>query len=123
MKKRDLRFPMWVRTRDGGVWSIVVGGKGLMVHVDGRYAELRDYNNDLTYPGNPNNDIMKVYGQVAMDTHITSEDIARLSTCITVPVFWDISEDTGLVWKREDVKEVTMKEVEEKFGCKVKIKK
>jgi hypothetical protein len=30
-------------------------------------------------------------------------------------IFWD--------WKREEVKEVTMAEVEEKFGCKVKIVK
>ena len=37
------------------------------------------------------------------------------SRCDPDNVYWD--------WKREEVKEVTMKEVEEKFGCKVKIVK
>ena len=28
---------------------------------------------------------------------------------------------TRLLWKRKEYKEVTMQEIEEKFGCKVKI--
>lgn len=69
------------------------------------YGELQRYGDDLLHQNNPGLDIVKIYKPTN-----TIEQALR-------------SNNLELLWERHEVKEVTMAEVEEKFGCKVKIVK
>lgn len=85
----------------------------------GKIAHLNDYDDDLTSSNKSLND----YDIMAVRK--SSGNFVRYSVSFIFDalfysegykdIFWD--------WKREEVKEVTMAEVEEKFGCKVKIVK
>lgn len=49
---------------------------------------------------------------------------SRMAVEFIKTMFGFVSEDDiSWIWKREDVREVTMAEVEEQFGCKIKIVK
>ena len=63
------------------------------------WTSLSNYNQDMTNSRFPHIDIMSVY-----DSYPYSADTTK-----------------KLLWERKEYKEVTMKEIEEKFGCKVKI--
>lgn len=106
--KSDLKNRMVVEYRNGYrrmvVDDVLVGNT--------RYGDLKEYNDDLSYNGGYNGtldselDIVKVYSEI--NVFGNKDDIRKLGTPI---------------WERSEVKEVTMSEVEEKFGCKVKIVK
>jgi hypothetical protein len=86
----------------------------------GKVIHLNDYNDDLTD---------------SVDRPFSDYDIMAIrktnDCCVkfTVPFIFDVlfyNEGSNRIYwdlQREDVKEVTMVEVEEKFGCKVKIVK
>jgi hypothetical protein len=109
--KSDLENSMVVECRNGEKY-IVIDDK--IISTIG-YNCLSNYNEDLTTilstyknenitvfkEGHSKYDIMKVYNKVL---------------CIDFNTL-------QLLWERSEVKEVTMAEVEEKFGCKVKIVK
>lgn len=69
------------------------------------YGELENYEDNLLHFCDPKFDIMKIYKYAN-----TIEQALK-------------SNDLKLLWERSEVKEVTIAEVEEKFGCKVKIVK
>lgn len=69
------------------------------------YGELQCYGDDLLHHTNPELDIVKIY---------------KPADTIRVALH---SNNLQLLWERSEVKAVTMAEVEEKFGCKVKIVK
>ena len=106
--KSDLKNRMVVEYRNGKrrmvVDDVLVGNT--------QYGELKEYNDDLSWNGGYNGtfasvlDIVKVYSEI--NVFEGKDDIVKLGTPI---------------WERHEVKEVTMAEVEEKFGCKVKIVK
>lgn len=100
MKKFDLKNRMVVECRNGEK-HIVIDDKILSSN---GCSYLSDYNEDLTTKLRLREyDIMKVYNKVF---------------CI------DLNKITlELLWERPEVKEVTMSEIEEKFGCKIKIVK
>lgn len=50
----------------------------------------------------------------------SENDIMKVLLIENYTVFSEIA-DCNTLWEREEVKEVTMAEIEEKFGCKVKI--
>ena len=52
-------------------------------------------------------------------------DIAKVyeKTICLLNLEKDLPFEMDILWERSEVKEVTMAEVEEKFGCKVKIVK
>lgn len=70
-----------------------------------RSGSLHSYNNDLTYKegGGSDFDIVKVFARINQ--------------------FNETELNLVVVWERLEIKEITMAEVEEKFGCKVKIVK
>lgn len=86
----------------------------------GKVVHLYDYNDDLTISDNYKDyDVMAIrktadlglkYSVPFIFNTLFNHDDAKANG-----IFWD--------WKREEIKEVTMSEVEEKFGCKVKIVK
>lgn len=108
MKLNDLKTGMIVTTRAGNSYIVmrdfidygdVLAGLSCNNIISDTWISLSAYNKDMTHPALPNIDIMSVYA-----SSVYSADTP-----------------TKLLWERKEYKEVTMKEVEEKFGCKIKI--
>ena len=101
-KKSDLKNRMVVAYRDGRR-RMIVDDLGIG---DNGFLTLCSYDNNLNYTKNNHLlDIVKVYDKVNTLKGIEHNGLLNL------------------LWERSEVKEVTMTEVEEKFGCKVKIVK
>jgi len=111
--KSDLRDRMVVEIRKGEKYILVgdrflskTGFLWLDTFYDNNHVHHQGYNDDLTMDSGANWDIVKVYKEVNCLDFITNSVFCSLD----------------LLWKRSDEpKEVTMAEVEAKFGCKVKI--
>lgn len=110
MKLDDLKTGMIVKTRDGKCHIImkdfldegdILAGISTNAYISNSWTRLSNYSQDMTFSdhGLPELDIVEVWKGSPF--------------CIDVP--------EKLLWKREEYKVVTMKEIEEKFGCKVKI--
>lgn len=98
--KSDLKNRMVVECRNGNKYIVIDG----MLLSTNDYSWLLSYNENLTMKqGLSEFDIMKVYNR--------ANSLGFNKYMLT------------LLWQRSEVKEVTMAEVEEKFGCKVKIVK
>lgn len=108
MTKSELQTGMIVKTRNGRRYLVVLNHMSetdvlFKITEEGRltgtWLLLTDYHQNLLYNGEYSTDldIMEIY-----------------STSLLLSY-------TNLLWERQEVKEVTMQEVEEKFGCKVKI--
>ena len=108
MKLDDLKTGMIVETRNGSSHIVmrdfiddgdVLAGLSFSDKISNTWTSLSNYNEDMTNSRFPHLDIMNVYA-----SSVYSADT-----------------QTRLLWERKEYKEVTMKEIEEKFGCKVKI--
>ena len=98
--KSDLKNRMVVECRNGNKYIVI---DDMLLSTNG-YSWLLSYNENLTMKqGLSEFDIMKVYNRA------NSLDFNKYMLT--------------LLWECSEVKEVTMAEVEEKFGCKVKIVK
>ena len=104
----ELKTGMIVETRNGNAYIVmrdfidygdVLAGLSDSDNITNTWESLDDYNKDMTHPTIAFLDIMSVYAS------------------------YPYSADTPkrLLWERKEYKEVTMKVIEEKFGCKVKI--
>lgn len=122
MTKSDLKTGMIAKTRDGSEHTVFIDTIPIMCNYCDKietsfivnrskniWDSLNNYNNDLTHIEFEDLDIVEIY----IPLHPYS--------------FQDVEfqrEKRRLIWKREeDIKEVTMKDIENKFGCKVKIVK
>jgi hypothetical protein len=105
--KADLKVGYVVKQRDGDLSMIMpgLGGKMVTVNKDGRWSSINSYNADLCCPGCSTGDIMEVYGYSSWNY--------RALTIETV--------DRDLLWKREDPKKMTVKEIAEALGYPVEI--
>ena len=115
MKKSDLRSGMIVEYRNGlkrivllnsKQGDVLVGATGLNENTNNFFAygkmDLSKYDEELRYKGNDIDfDIVSVY---------ESSEI-------------NVSKIANKILDRKEEKEITMAEIEEKFGCKVKIVK
>lgn len=107
MKLDDLKTGMIVTLRNGTSHIVMrdfIDEGDLFVNMSENkiigWLYLNDYTTDMKYKDVDAFDVMRVYN-------------AR---------FYGISSKDALLWQREeDYKEVTMKEIEKNFGCKVKI--
>ena len=108
MTLNELKTGMIVETRDGDSYIVmrdfckggdILAGLSDSDNILNSYIELSNYEQDLKHKKSPGCDIMSVYS-----SYPQSIDIAR-----------------SLLWKREEYREVTIKEIEEIFECKVKI--
>ena len=108
MTLNDLKTGMVVKTREGKYNIVmrdfidegdILAGLSFNNKISDTWTSLSNYNQDMTNSGFPHIDIMSVYSS------------------------YPYSADTPkkLLWERKEYKEVTMREIEEKFGCKVKI--
>lgn len=104
----DLKTGMIVKTREGEYYIImrdfiyegdILAGLSYNNVISNTWTSLSGYNQDMTHCALPNLDIVSVY---------------------TSPVY-SVDIPIRLLWERKEYKEVTMQEIEEKFGCKVKI--
>lgn len=108
MTLNDLKTGMIVKIRNGEYHIImrdfidagdVLAGLSCNNKILGTWTSLSNYNQDMTHSGVPYLDIVSVYASYP----------------------YSADTPTRLLWERNEYKEVTMKEIEEKFGCKVKI--
>ena len=108
MKLDELKTGMIVTVRTGDSYIVMrdfLGDISILTGISDnktisrKWIKMSGYTQDLTCTKAPILDIMSVYSSDPCEI-----DIPR-----------------GLLWERKECKEVTMKEIEEKFGCKVKI--
>lgn len=104
----DLKTGMIVETRNGDSYIVmrdfiddgdVLGGLSDSDNITNTWTSLDNYNKDMKHNLLPEIDIMSVYASYS----------------------YNIDKPKKLLWKREEYKEITMREIEEMFGCKVKI--
>ena len=104
----DLKTGMIVETRDGDSYIVmrdflgdvsILAGISDNKTISSKWIKMSIYTQDLNCSRIQSLDIMSVYSSYPCE----------------------IDTKMGLLWKREEYKEVTMQEIEEKFGCKVKI--
>lgn len=142
MAKKDIQRGDLVLLRDGRVCVIMKDmddpNKGLTLYGKtnssmgffdigpnkialGKVIHLDNYDDDLTAPGESLSDYDIMAIRKASDVNLKYSVPFIFNTLFhhdeakADGIFWD--------WKHEEIKEVTMAEVEEKFGCKVKIVK
>lgn len=117
MKKSDLKTGMIVITRDGNQFVVFIdvvdtckGGDLHSVIVnDEDWLSLKNYDENLIYKNDalPEFDIIEIYAPSNLFGFMNIEYE---------------KDERKLLWKREDnIKEVTIRDIEDKFGCKVKI--
>lgn len=122
MKKSDLKVGDVVKTREGRYFVILpnpfsLDGLGTF-SAAGCQCYLSQYTDDLLEKTRETHDIVAVYKSSVPHNRISFNLIKGIMTCnidkIVKEIIWD--------WERpEPVKEMTMEELEEHFGCKVKI--
>lgn len=104
----DLKTGMIVTTRNGNSYIVMrdfLGDISVLAGISDNKTISRQWINMIWY-----------------EQDLTCTDISRLdiiSVYSSDPCDIDIKK--GLIWERKEYKEVTMHEIEEKFGCKVKI--
>lgn len=108
MKLDDLKTGMIVTTRNGDSHIVmrdfvdsedILAGISDNENITNSYTELSYYKQDMKHKQLPGLDIMSVYTSYSYGIDISKK----------------------LLWQREEYKEVTMKEIEEKFGCPIRI--
>ena len=104
----ELKTGMIVKTREGNSHIVmrdfidegdILAGLSNNNVISNTWTSLSNYNQDMTHSALPNLDIVGVY-----DSYPYSADTSKRP-----------------IWERKEYKEVTMSEIEEMFGCKVKI--
>ena len=109
-EKSDLKSGMLVELRNGRYYTVVMDyetehhGTGAMFGKGGGFIHIDIYNNDLTNNLLGEFDIVKVY-KPKCDGDVLSDDI----------------HDFNLIWEREQIKEMTVDEISEALGYKVKV--
>ena len=131
MTKRELKTGMIVTTQDGMEYVVfrnveytyenpfenLNGTTTDDVLVNAKmhsWSRLKYYNEDLTYN----------VSDGLTDRFAKGNEIVKVEIPYHPYAFMKIDDEKSkrkLLWKREIVKEVTIADVEEKFGCKVKI--
>lgn len=106
MTKKDLKVGYVVEFEDKNLAMVLPScSNDLCFSGASEYGPLTDINDDLTLsPFYTNEKIIKVYGlSNNAEAHLLSKDGRKL------------------LWQREEIKEVTLSEIEKMYGCKVKI--
>lgn len=115
--KSDLKNRMIVELRNGDKYLVVdnrlLGESGYLFLTDTQNVSSGEYNENLIFVGT------KYYPDYPTDySHF---DIMKVYREVNKRYFEDDPDCLFLLWERKPIKEVTMAEVEAKFGCRVKI--
>ena len=112
MEPKDLKTGMFVICRNDEL-RLVLGSNLIALTKGG--IPISDYTNSMRNTSDDNIDIIKVYEEPHKH---------RLAAGL---IIWmtgkHILKYTKLLWERESTLEVTMDDIEKKYGCKVKIVK
>lgn len=122
MLKSELETGMIVRDRDGSFYVVLknicncpmyntIGGSSVLLALsDGRFTRLDFYDIDLLRTDSINRelDIMEIYELEYFGDIIRHKDIKNMRKT--------------LLWRRDEIKELTLKEIEDLLGYPVKIK-
>lgn len=100
--KKDLKDGMVVKTREGNYYLVC----GDLFIRDIGYLEIDTYNNDLTSKLFNKADIVTVYAKI------------HSLVCLN-----DVEYNKTALWKREEVKEMTIAEIEKELGYSIKVVK
>ena len=117
MKLSDLKTGMIVTLRNGDEYVVFRDFSDLYTEATSIICNGKSWTNLCYY-----SDGMKCSSGCLGNMH----DIVKVEIPYHPYSFFDLTREKHrrkLVWKEESVKEVTMAEIEEKFGCKVKIVK
>ena len=108
--KSDLEVGMLVETKDGckGIVCNREVADNYFIAFQSGAIDLRWFDDNLNKMSDDDDKIMKVYGLPLHETSI--DDMLNVDYRV-------------LIWERKEVKEVTMEEIEEIYGCKIKIVK
>lgn len=109
MTKSELQIGMLLVLREGSKFIIMPNQSGELVGVgqDGYYFMMVNRNSDLTSKTSPKGDIVAVYDRGYNPEYLLSFN----------------EQNRRLIWRRNDVKEMTLSEVCSVLGYEVKIKK
>lgn len=97
--KDMLQTGMVIKNREGD-YRLVINNK---LVGENCYGDLNEYSDDMCSDYNHEFDVMEVYTKINVLRDIEHINAGRL------------------LWTRKEQREITMDEIEEKFGCKVKI--
>ena len=111
MRKEDLKTGMRVELRNGFVGMVVIGNQfNDTINGESWARKLDYYNNDMSI--------------IACESYNTPDfDIVAVYTGYNYDRMMNLKHNGELLWERNEVKEYTMAELEEKLGEKIKIKK
>lgn len=109
MTKSELQIGMLLELREGGKFILMPNQSGELVGVsqDGCYFMMSNRNSDLTSKTSPKGDIVAVYDRGYNPEYLLSFN----------------EQNRRLIWKRNDIKEMTMEEISNALGYEVKLKK
>ena len=106
--KSDLEVGMFVKLRDGRIYLVLkLYDELYLTKTNGYCIDLKCYNEDLTTKNCRSIDIMGIY-------------LPKETDCLS---YYFLCDNLELIWEREEVKELTMEDIEKIVGCKVKIVK
>lgn len=105
MKKSDLKNRMVVECRNGRRYMVI---DDMLLSTTG-YNYLSTYTSDLLMKTTP------------LTEHLAGYDIVKVYRKRLNVLSFMYLDTNDVLWERSEVKEVTMSEIEKKFGCKVKI--
>lgn len=111
MKLQDLKTGMLIKTREGKLYKVYLGTEDeeAFCTEEGFWIGLASYKDDMTHKKHPEFDVIKVYNY-SCKAHLYSSYKTT---------------EINLIWEREDVQELTMRELNEllvKLGYNKKVK-
>lgn len=117
MKKSDLKTGMVVETRNGEKYLVMYSpdfGKRVFISFDGGFLDLKDYLEDLTFR------------QPKYIRKFNSHDFDIVKIYTLGETLFDILYDKNrlqykTIWQREEIKEMTIDEIEKELGYRIKI--
>ena len=123
MKKSDLRTGMIVELRDGKEYVVFIDVCTTQ-YISDHYINENNYNSLIVNGDNCLWQSLKDYKEDLCNDNSKSYDIMKIYVPEHPYAFMKISyekENRKLIWERKEFKEMTMKELEEHFGCRIKI--
>lgn len=125
MKKSDLKTGMIIETRNGREYVVFIDTcKPKYIVTEDYYDEQGRISLIINYNSHKWTSLSYYDEDLCRNNGDKSSDITKVYIPVHPYSFMDITYEDGrnLIWERpEPIKEMTMKELEEHFGCKVKI--
>ena len=125
MTKKDIKEGCIVLLKDGRRCIVMPDTDELALYGVLKIHNLSNRFGIVTYFDYYNDDLMPSDGDSGYTIMAVRENLITTASCLFKILTSNSIDKDDIIWdwRREEVKEVIMAEVEEKFGCKVKIAK